>query len=467
MAMTRVRTFIVSGLVLGVAALVGTTREPGGASAAQATPAAQTGRGAQPPAPEGRGHGRQNPAVGSGRARSHGDRRLRRSSDASSPARPSSSWSAASAALPRRHRAADSRRRQPEGPRHQGSGRRDAGQRRLRRQASGAAARLVRDRPRQRGAAPDRQLHDHGVDRADAPRSRRRLAAPRRRRQGIVTKWSAADKSGYGLFIDEDGRLALWLGDATGTRREGASRQRAAAVGAVDSRHGNPRPQDVTTTWYFVAAAIDAASRQGDDRPGAAQRRFRSIRRARSPSARRRSRTLATNTAPLLMAARWAAGRRHGVDRPLQRQDRQPAALRPGADRAGDRRDPGRAAHRPTRSRRGTSRRHPDQQRSPTPRRGKLHGTAVNLPMRAVTGHNWTGARDGLQAARRTQYGAIYFHDDDLEDARWEVGFEFKVPATLKSGVYAARLRTETLRRLRAVLRPAEEGDARRRRSRC
>jgi len=57
--MTRVRTFIVSGLLLGVAALVGTTREPGGASAAQATPAAQTGRGAQPPAPEGRGQGRQ------------------------------------------------------------------------------------------------------------------------------------------------------------------------------------------------------------------------------------------------------------------------------------------------------------------------------------------------------------------------------------------------------------------------
>ena len=34
--------------------------------------------------------------------------------------------------------------------------------------------------------------------------------------------------------------------------------------------------------------------------------------------------------------------------------------------------------------------------------------------------------------------------DDDLEDAKWDAAFEFKVPATLKSGVYAARLRTDT-----------------------
>src|SRR5262245_26136146 len=30
--------------------------------------------------------------------------------------------------------------------------------------------------------------------------------------QGILTKWSARDRSGYGLFIENDGRLALWLG---------------------------------------------------------------------------------------------------------------------------------------------------------------------------------------------------------------------------------------------------------------
>ncbi|PYQ74937.1 MAG: hypothetical protein DMG01_19680, partial [Acidobacteria bacterium] len=30
--------------------------------------------------------------------------------------------------------------------------------------------------------------------------------------QGILTKWSPRDQSGYGLFIENDARLALWLG---------------------------------------------------------------------------------------------------------------------------------------------------------------------------------------------------------------------------------------------------------------
>jgi N,N-dimethylformamidase len=67
----------------------------------------------------------------------------------------------------------------------------------------------------------------------------------------------------------------------------------------------------------------------------------------------------------------------------------------------------------------------------------------VNLPMRAVTGHNWDSFEMDYTRAR-SQYGALYFHDDDLDDAKWEVGFEFRAPATLKSGVYAARLRTDS-----------------------
>jgi N,N-dimethylformamidase len=73
----------------------------------------------------------------------------------------------------------------------------------------------------------------------------------------------------------------------------------------------------------------------------------------------------------------------------------------------------------------------------------KLHGRVVNLPMRAVTGHNWDSAEMDYKRARQ-QYGAIYFHDDDVDDAKWEVGFEFRVPDTLKSGIYAARLRAGT-----------------------
>ena len=44
-----------------------------------------------------------------------------------------------------------------------------------------------------------------------------------------------------------------------------------------------------------------------------------------------------------------------------------------------------------------------------------LHGTVMNMPTRAVTGHNWQGEEIDFKHAR-TQYGAIHFHDDDLED---------------------------------------------------
>ena len=62
------------------------------------------------------------------------------------------------------------------------------------------------------------------------------------------------------------------------------------------------------------------------------------------------------------------------------------------------------------------------------------------MPARGVTGHDWRGDEtDFLEAPG--EYGAIHFHDDDLDDAGWEVDFEFQVPTDLESGVYAARLR--------------------------
>ena len=69
-----------------------------------------------------------------------------------------------------------------------------------------------------------------------------------------------------------------------------------------------------------------------------------------------------------------------------------------------------------------------------------LHGEAVNMPGRAMTGHNWKGNVVDFNLAP-AEYGAIYFHDDDLEDARWETDFELAVPKNMRSGVYAARLR--------------------------
>ena len=71
------------------------------------------------------------------------------------------------------------------------------------------------------------------------------------------------------------------------------------------------------------------------------------------------------------------------------------------------------------------------------------HGRTVNLPTRAVTGHNWTGEFLGWRE-RPDHYGAIHFHDDDLADAGWETDFSLEVPEGMASGVYAARLESET-----------------------
>ena len=68
-----------------------------------------------------------------------------------------------------------------------------------------------------------------------------------------------------------------------------------------------------------------------------------------------------------------------------------------------------------------------------------LHGVAVNMPMRAVTGPIWLGYEDNY-AQIPDQYNAIHFHEDDLEDAGWDACFEFDIPSELNSGIYAVRL---------------------------
>jgi N,N-dimethylformamidase len=72
----------------------------------------------------------------------------------------------------------------------------------------------------------------------------------------------------------------------------------------------------------------------------------------------------------------------------------------------------------------------------------KLHGEAVHVPARGVTGHNWTGDIHEFTEAPN-QYAAMHFHDDDVGDACWDTDFEWTVPEDLESAIYAARLRTK------------------------
>ena len=64
------------------------------------------------------------------------------------------------------------------------------------------------------------------------------------------------------------------------------------------------------------------------------------------------------------------------------------------------------------------------------------------MPARAMTGHNWDGTETNFNHAPE-QYGAIHFHDDDMDNANWDTDLVLKIPESIKSGVYAVRLRTE------------------------
>ena len=72
-----------------------------------------------------------------------------------------------------------------------------------------------------------------------------------------------------------------------------------------------------------------------------------------------------------------------------------------------------------------------------------LHATVVNCPMRAVTSWSYRGGGQSF-AASPAEYDAIMFHADDLDDARWPVAFQFSIPDSLRSGVYAAHLTSQS-----------------------
>ena len=258
--------------------------------------------------------------------------------------------------------------------------------------------------------------------------------------QGVVTKWSAGVAGGYGVFIDEEGRLSLRLGGADGAtetlRAETPLRAwRSAIPGAA-----RPRPHGVPTAWYFVAVSYDAGTgrvvfvqrpqtRFPGDATRAAVERTAAVRGA------------GPNELPLLMAAHWsgsgaareADGHYNGkIDNP-RIYDRALDAAEIDALEQGEGPDDALADW----DFAADIESDVVSDRSP---RG-LHGRTVNAPTRAVTGHTWNATVMDFKQAR-DQYGAIYFHDDDLVDAGWDAGFELRVPDDLASGVYAARLRT-------------------------
>lgn len=69
------------------------------------------------------------------------------------------------------------------------------------------------------------------------------------------------------------------------------------------------------------------------------------------------------------------------------------------------------------------------------------NGILVNAPARAVKGYNWDGSEPDWTKATYG-YGAIHFHEDDLDDAQWATDFSITIPSTARSGAYAVEVKT-------------------------
>ena len=249
---------------------------------------------------------------------------------------------------------------------------------------------------------------------------------PARGRQVLMGQWSESGQCGYALAIGEDAALELTMGDGSGN--------------VVRVSTGKPLQE---RAWYLAGASFDAES-------GTARvLQEPAIRFPGADSTAHASTIVATGTAgrtaaPFMIAASFAGeagGRIVGAHHYNGKIDSPRVA-----DRALDREAMRALLQRPV----------PNDLRSsvvaawdfsraiPTAHvedvsDNRLDGTLVNLPARAMTGHNWTGKEMNWQHAPE-QYGAVHFHEDDLYDAGWEADFEFVIPPEMPSGVYAARL---------------------------
>lgn len=89
----------------------------------------------------------------------------------------------------------------------------------------------------------------------------------------------------------------------------------------------------------------------------------------------------------------------------------------------------------------------------------EYHGSLINAPTRAVTGYEWKGDEVDWTRAK-FGYGAIHFHEDDLDDACWETDFHVDIPITARSGVYAIELvmsQSKTLDLVPFIVRPTPD----------
>lgn len=253
--------------------------------------------------------------------------------------------------------------------------------------------------------------------------------------QGVMGAWSENERAGYLMLLDEAGRPGLRIGSGDD-------------VDTVISRTPvEPRQ------WYFLAATFDAQSRTA----------FVCLRTQGAAHGSMTRRTLKCGLArpaesPFLIAAsqvtiNGVAGSFNGkIDSPSvygQSLDRNRLGAMAAETFLSTTPDPPLLAAWNLAPR--------DSQLVLDGGPYAMHGRVINLPMRGVTGRRWSGETFDWRS-RPEEYSAIHFHNDDLEDAGWDADFGWRVPASLQSGVYAARLTTPSyVEHIPFVVRPREK----------
>ena len=232
------------------------------------------------------------------------------------------------------------------------------------------------------------------------------------RRQALLARLDARQRRGFGLLVDEDGRLACVMGS-------GGAFQEIATSRPLKERR-----------WQVAWLRFDATGSElsaGHGRYGAEA----------GDSARSAVNDGVTPECdgPLLMAAlNHAAPAAHfngKLERPLLYDrvlsDAEIAAAMRGEEPVG-------AAACWDFAREVGGSRIVDVGPS------RVHGRLVNAPARAMTGAAWTGREMCFRHAP-DEYGAIHFHEDDVDDCRWPRLFAWTVPEGTRSSVYALMLR--------------------------
>ncbi len=255
-------------------------------------------------------------------------------------------------------------------------------------------------------------------------------------RQALIGRWHNQRNIGYGLGITQHGHLEFWVG-------QGDEVDYVKAEVPLLPEH-----------WYFVAVSFDAASGRATVHQESVANRYNSLLGAASPvdcrshvSERFRFRQTHLPDTPFLIAGSrdWHETRGHFVsqtfcgkiDRPAVfnralEWDELAAIMKGGA--------PGRDG---LVAFWDTTAGYTDQGIGDTvvdvgPH--GLHAQGYNRPVRAQTGWNWSGRNDCFRLAPH-EYGGIEFHYEVMISSNWAVTRSITLPAVLKSGAYAMRLR--------------------------